>query len=270
MPHSPLLKWTLAPLAAALCVTGPAVFAHTRLQTNTVVENTRLYNNVVIGHGCHNDATDANTTPVIGVSLVFPDGVDSIVSDATIPISNPDGTPNPAARQSIGLTVEDVFANWGNLVQAIQSGDVFNKNTVVEKLDGNGNVVGFSYYGGKLPGTIHGLVPFRTDAIQFNPDTCVKSATIEIWIADVCKVVKQNQLADTNVNMWSPAVGSDYDGVGLHGYNSPATLKVVRTSPLPAGCDASTAKEARITPSAAQLNRDAPIMKRNGQRFWPK
>lgn len=265
MSHSRLLKWTLAPLAATLSVTGPAVFAHTRLQTNTVQANTRLYNNVVIGHGCHNEATGANTTPVIGMSYVFPDGVDSIVSDATIPISNPDGSVNPAARQPLGLTVEDVFENWGNRIQAIQSGDVFDKKTVVEKRDANGNVVGFSYYGGKLPGTIHGLVPFRTDDISFNASTspCIQEATIELWGADVCKVVKLNQLADTNVSIWSPAVGSHYDGIGMHGYNSPATLKVINPN-CPNG------QKVRITPSAAQINRDAPIKTPTGSQYWPK
>lgn len=65
-------------------------------------------------------------------------------------------------------------------------------------------------------------------------------------------------------------MGSDYDGPGLHGFNSPATLTVTRdlvNNPLDAACGAGL--DVEVIPSAAQLNRDMPIV-HNGKQVWPK
>jgi acetylornithine deacetylase/succinyl-diaminopimelate desuccinylase-like protein len=104
-----------------------------------------------------------------------------------------------------------------------------------------------------------------------------------VAIADVCGLSNSSGFSDENVNMWTPAVGSNYDGVGLHGYNSPATLKVVRNTtgtpatlttaevkanPLPASCGAGL--DITVTPTAAQLNRDLPAIDANGVQVWPQ
>jgi len=88
-----------------------------------------------------------------------------------------------------------------------------------------------------------------------------------ISIADVCKITNITE----TVNVWTPAVGSNYDGTAdsNDGYGSPATLTIVRnlnTNPLPAACG--TGLEVKVTPSAAQLNRDMPVWY-NGKQAWP-
>ena len=65
---------------AAMVAASQGAFAHTRLQSNTILEGTRVYNNVVIGHGCHNAATNSNSTPVMGTSVVFPDATATVTS----------------------------------------------------------------------------------------------------------------------------------------------------------------------------------------------
>jgi hypothetical protein len=257
-----LRRLVLCSAATALCATAPGAFAHTRFQKPEIKESPlgsefhSTYNNEVIAHGCADDKGGVST-PVIATSVVFPDGVDSIVSN----LNDPNRTP-------INMTVNDILQNYGSIVGAIQSDDVFKKEKLAEKETDLGNVIGFSQFGGKLPGTIRGLIPFVTSVTLFNPDACVQSVTFETFIADVCKRTKLGEFNDEVVNLWAPAVGSDYDGPGLDGYNSPATLKVVRTStPLPAGC--TNPIDVRITPSKAQINRDAPIKRPNGEQYWP-
>ncbi len=66
-------------------------------------------------------------------------------------------------------------------------------------------------------------------------------------------------------------MGSDYDGPGMHGYDSPATLTYTRnleTNPLPASCN-DVGVSVEVIPSAAQLNRDMPIVDK-GVQVWPK
>lgn len=66
-------------------------------------------------------------------------------------------------------------------------------------------------------------------------------------------------------------MGSNFDGPGLHGYNSPATLTINRdlaANPLDASCGEGSAVE--LLPSAAQLDRDMPIKNKDGGVWWPK
>ena len=88
---------------AVLASTAQTASAHTRLETATVNENTRITNNVVIGHGC-------GENNVIGMSVVFPDGVDSTITV--------DGNPHAGA-------LTDFVQNWGNLMQLVYSRAVF-------------------------------------------------------------------------------------------------------------------------------------------------
>ena len=64
-----------APVALATVfasmVTNSAM-AHTRFEVSSVEEGDRVYSNVVIGHGCGH-------LPVVGSSIVVPDGQDSTI-----------------------------------------------------------------------------------------------------------------------------------------------------------------------------------------------
>lgn len=249
MQKDALLKSTISAFVAiVLMIAGSQVSAHTRLQVPQIAEGARVYNNVVVGHGCEGQNVIATTT-------VFPDGVDSTVLV--------DGNPYAGS-------IND-FINWGNSIQKIVSRDVFTNSAV--KYDESGtNVVGFSDRDGQsLPVTMVGLFPFRTNAVVFESASCAKSVKIVVAIADICKNTNIAGFTDLTANLWTPAVGSNFDGPGLHGYNSPATLTINRdlaNNPLDASCGDGSAVE--LLPSAAQLNRDMPIRNKNGSIWWPK
>ena len=237
-------------LGVAILLLGASqnAFSHTRLEIPTVAEGVRVTNNVVISHGC------GDGTNVVASSVVFPDGVDSIVKVNGTQTSDP---------------LESYVSNYGNLYQKILSHAVFQFED--EKRDANGNTVGFWVKGGKSPDYYTTYLPMRAGAMLIEPASCAKSVKVVLGIADICKVTNKTRFNDTTVNLWTPAVGSEYDGPGLHGYNSPATLTVMRdlvNNPMDASCGDGV--EVEIIPSAAQLDRDMPIINTNGSQFWPK
>lgn len=239
---------THSALAVALLMSvSHSAFSHTRLEIPTVVEKLRMTNNVVIGHGC------GVGTNVIASSVVFPDGIDSIIK-----------VNGAQTTDTIGAYV----SNYGNLYQKILSYNVFKAED--EKHDANGNTVGFYVRSGKSPDYYTTYLPIRVGAMTIAPTSCAASVKVTVSIADICEMTDIAGFADGIVNLWTPAVGSSFDGTGLHGFNSPATLTVMRdlvSNPLDASCGAGLAVE--VIPSAAQLNRDMPIVD-NGKQVWPK
>jgi hypothetical protein len=222
--------------------------SHTRLDIPVQTEGVRIANNVVIGHAC------GDGTRIIASSVVFPDGVDSTVKAGGAVTSD---------------AISTYVANYGNLYQKILSYHVFKNEN--EKRDSNGNVTGFWVKGGSMPEGYTVFLPFRAGAMAFQPASCARSVKVVLGIADICKNTSISGFADGILNLWMPAVGSDYDGPGLHGYDSPATLTVTRDlvkNPLDASCGDGV--DVEIIPSAAQMNRDMPIVLKDGTQFWPK
>jgi len=234
---------TFSIIAATITVIGQNVFAHTRLETAQINENTRTSNNIVIGHGCGDNS-------VIGTSAVFPDGVDSTITV--------DGQPHAGS-------LTDFVQNWTNANQKILSRAVFTYQD--EKTDNNGNVVGFWAGGESLPHNLLGFIPFRTSAVIIEPNSCAKSVKFYISIADICQITGTAGFSDSTVNLWTHnALGTAYDRVSATD-DGPASLQIMRTSALPSSCGAGVAVEVR--PSAAQINRDMPIIM-DGQQVWPQ
>ncbi len=236
-------------LAFVLLAASHSALSHTRLDIPVVMEGVRVANNVVISHGC------GEGTNVISQSVVFPDGVDSIVKVDGVQSTN---------------VVTDFLSNWGNLNQKILSYNVFKHEN--EKTDADGNVVGFWVRDGKMPDYYNVFVPFRAGAAVIDSDSCAVSVKVVVAVADICKITNISGFAEGIVNLWTPAVGSNYDGPGLHGYDSPATLTYTRnleTNPLPPTCGG-TGVAVEVIPSAAQLNRDMPIVNTDGKQIWPK
>lgn len=240
---------TQAAVAVALLMgVSHSAFSHTRLETPTVAEGVRVTNNVVIGHSCG----DGKST--IASTVVFPDGVDSIIKVNGAPTTD---------------TIDAYVTNYGNLYQKILDHSVYASED--EKKDANGNVVGFWVKDGKMPEGYTVYLPFRAGAMFIEPSSCARSVKVVLGIADICKVTSIANFADGVLETWTPAVGSSYDGVGLGGYDSPATLTVVRdatNNPLDAACG--DGLDVEIVPSAAQLNRDMPIKSSSGKQYWPK
>jgi hypothetical protein len=266
-------KLALCSMTTAILAASQSGFAHTRLQTSTILEGTRVYNNVVIGHGCHNATTNSNSNPVMGTSVVFPD------STATV-TSKPVNAAADVAPTAAGPVTDWLDGAGEGYSKKVYSKDVFSAEA--QKTNSLGNTVGFWTGGGSLPGIGYtGLIPFKTDAVSIKPESCAKTVTFVVPISDVCELTPASGFSDENVNMWTPTVGSNFDGIGLHGENSPATLKVVRNidgtpatqtsaevkaNPLPASCGEGL--DITITPTAEQINRDMPAID-NGVQVWP-
>jgi hypothetical protein len=260
----------------AMIAASQGAIAHTRLQTPTILEGTRVYNKEAITHGCHNNVTNSNSTPVLGTSAVFPDATATVVSKPVGAAASDPATP----AGDITAWLEGAGEGYS---KKVYSTDIFTLEG--QKFNSLGNVVGYWTGGGNtLPGISYtALIPFKTDAITIKSESCANSVTFVLAIADICELTNINGFNDETVNLWTPAVGSNYDGVGLHGYNSPATLKVVRNTtgtpatlttaavaanPLPASCGAGV--DITVTPTAEQINRDMPAIDENGVQLWPQ
>lgn len=260
---------------ATMVAASQGTFAHTRLQSPTILEGTRVYNNVVVGHGCHNPATNSNSASLTGMSVVFPDATATVTS-------KPTGSAASVAGTAAGLVTDWIAGAGEGYNKKVYSKEVFSAEG--QRFNSSGNAVGFWTGGGSLPGVNYpGLIPFKTDAITIKPESCAKTVTFVVSIANVCAMSNISGFNDETAHLWTPAVGSNYDGVGLDGYNSPATLKVVRNTtgtaatlissavaanPLPAACGAGL--DIVVTPTAEQLNHDMPAMDGNGAQVWPK
>lgn len=247
-------KVALYSLTGVVLATSQSTFAHTRLQSPVIEENAARhgsnYNNEVIGHGCTNETTGERIN-VIGTVVIFPDGVDSTLTV--------DGADSPKK-------VVDYVSNWGSPVQLIQNNDVFPFQD--EITDPLGNVVGYWAGGGTgLKHNLTGVIPFRTSGVIIEPTSCAKSVTFRISIADICELTDIAGFNGETANFWTPAVGSDFERLESSGYDSPATLKVERTSDMPENCG--EGEEVVVTPTAAQLNRDFPVSL-DGTQVWPK
>jgi hypothetical protein len=234
---------TISIIGAMVMAAGQNVSAHTRLDTAQVNENTRIANNVVIGHGCGDHS-------VIGTSVVFPDGVDSVITV--------DG-------QAHTGSLLDFVQNWTNANQKIYDRGLFTYQD--EKTDSNGNVVGFWAGGESLPHNLTGFVPFRTSAVIIEPTSCASSVKFYVSIADICEITDSAGFNENTVELWTHNnLGTIYDRVSTTD-DGPASLTILRTSALPSSCGTGVAVE--VKPSAAQINRDMPI-KMNGSQVWPK
>ena len=132
------------------------VFAHTRLDVPTMVEGTRIINNLV-AHACGENS-------LLGTSVVFPDGVDSTVLV--------DGQPHTGA-------LTDFLTNYGNNAQLIYNRAAF--DLMEEKTDSLSNVVGFWAGGG--PGVSHTLnvaSQVRLTAPSIEPTSCASSVKVNV------------------------------------------------------------------------------------------
>ncbi|MBT4147031.1 MAG: hypothetical protein HOE45_09205 [Gammaproteobacteria bacterium] len=254
LENKSIKKIILFSLTSAVLVASQSNFAHTRFKTPVINENGRNhgsdYNAEVIGHTCKTDAGVA--LDALATVVLFPDGVDSTLTV--------DGVASD-------LKVIDFVTNWGSPVQSISNKDVFGyQDEITTPL---GNTVGYWMGGG--PGLQHnlaGILPFRTSGVIIDSESCAKSVTFRTNIADICEITKASEFSTNALNIWSVAVeGSKFQIPGSKGDDSPATLKVLRTSVMPATCGEGV--DVVVTPTAAQINRDMPIIY-NGKQLWPK
>ncbi|NOQ63397.1 MAG: hypothetical protein GQ582_02655 [Methyloprofundus sp.] len=240
----------LSIITTSILLASQMASAHTRLQIPSIDEGTRVYNNQIISHGCRNPDTQAVDLTTIATILVFPDGVDSSIT-----------VNEEVSDQPLSAFIE----NWGSPIRKVQNKDLFELEEEIR--DPLGNVVGYWAGSGGRQGSLIGAVPFRSNSFVIAETSCAKSVKAIVAIADICKITNIAGFNDADIMLWTPAVGSNFDGTeDLNGYNSPASLIINRTSPLPESCGEGVAVV--VTPSAAQLNRDMPV-NIDGVQIWP-
>ena len=193
---------TLTALAAS-----QGAFAHTRLETPTVPEATRVHNEVVISHGC--PPTTARR-PTFGTTVVFPNavsytpviGVNQNNTGATAGLAGAAYTTNQAATYYSPLAGIGAMINGGG---PWMEGNGYDAGNL--KVDSAGNKDGFWAGGVAYDQTIstYLAVPFFSAAITIAPASCARSVTFELAIADICDVTVPSTIAaDTQVLYWSP------------------------------------------------------------------
>ncbi|MES3007269.1 MAG: hypothetical protein V4751_05810 [Pseudomonadota bacterium] len=234
---------------AALLGLGQVALAHTTLETSTMSEGVRVVNNVQIGHAC------SASKRVIATSVVFPDGVDSIIT---------------AGGQAHTGPLTDFVSNWGPNIQPLFTRAAFDE--VDEKNGPTGNVVGLWAGGGPgMPNHMVAYVPFRVNATNIVPTSCATSVRFTVNIVDICNITKTADLHvegpdGPSAEFWTQAgLGTPYDAPTA----GAASLTITRnqaTNPLPTSCGTGVA--VTVSPSATQLIRDMPI-KYKGMQVWP-
>lgn len=220
--------------------------AHTTVKAQAI-EGVREDNALRIGHGCEGNRG------IVAQSVVFP-------TDA------PDVTTSSPGITIASLSDVIVQGSLAGLAQSIQDRNIFALQD--EKVDANGNVVGFHARAGHLRPNLVGRVPFQFSAPTFVAGSCAKRLLVQIAIADICSA-RPPVFDPTKLNLWIPDNGSRFAvegaAAGVEEIGGAATLIVNRnlaSNPLPSACGAGY--DVTITPSAAQVDRDLPI-----PSYWP-
>ncbi len=227
-----------------------SAFAHTVIEPAEIIEGKQSENYLVITHGC-------GENPVIGSSVVFPDGLDSTIAINGNPHTGP---------------LTDFVTNWGNSIQLYQDHSIFSEQDV--KRDSRSNVVGFWAGGGRtIAPHLYGRIAFVSSAVIINPESCAQKIRFAAAAADVCKITDIGNInTDNAVSLWVPAVGSKFDGTpGGHAFDFPVFFTITRdltNNPLPESCGG-IGQQISVRPSAAQVDRDMPIQF-NGTQVWPQ
>ncbi len=291
--------FALGSLAVTALAASQGAFAHTRLETSTVAEGTRVHNYLNIGHGCP-PATARRAT--YGTSVVFPNAVNYT------PII---GVDSGAGKVYTANPASSYYSPLSGIGALIRGGGAWDISNI--KVDSAGNKDGFWAGGIAYDQTIATSVvtPFYSAAVSIVKTSCARSVTFELAVADVCDASVDSSVAgDEQYLSWSPIPNfqgvpgqpfgapagdavrnipansnpySKYDGyqdaahtIPGDGWNSPATLKVTRnltTNPLPAGCtgNGGAGDDVYVYPSAAQINKELPVWSKpdqTGTVFW--
>lgn len=282
----------------ALAVASQGAVAHTRFETNTVVEGAKVHNQVNVGHGCP-PATARKSS--MGTTVIFPNAVS---------FSPVIGIDSGAGKVYTTTAAADYYSPLFGIGTLMRVGGPW--ELVNNKVDEKGNKDGFWAGGKAYDQTISTAigVEFYSAAVTIKPESCARSVTFYAAIADFCSIDVPGATAkDEEVLYWSPIPNfegvpgqpfgaptadaarkipagpsySNYDGyadaahtIAGDGWGSPATLKVTRNltkNPLPAGCtgNGGAGDDVHVYPSAEQINKEIPIWSnpnQTGNVYW--
>lgn len=234
-------KLAIGFIAAAMCIAGKDVFAHTTIKDK--LTDAGGYTALVIGHGCTDPLTGAKS-PVTAQSVVFP-------------------TVNPVLTRSDGGSISSLSQvitsalGLAGLPSLVQDNNIFAKQNV--KTDSKGNSIGFVGKNGNLQTNLRGLVPFRFGAVTFVASSCAKSMIVKLAVADICSNTFPPQ--NGTANLWIPSTTSKFTDSSIDGVGSAsAALTITRnlvTNPMPVYCG--NGYDVTVAPSNADVDANLPI-----------
>jgi hypothetical protein len=288
---------------SVMVVASQGAFAHTRLEIPTVPEGVtnghslsgRVLNYVRIGHGCP-PADDRRAT--MGTNVIFPNAV------SYTPII---GVDSGNGVEFSTTPASELYSPLSNIIALRRSGGPWDDTSL--KTDALGNKDGFWAGGRGYSQEISAVVPvpFDTNPVTIIPESCARTVTFELAIADYCGLVPSTIATDEDVLYWSPIPNfpgvpgqpfgaptadptrnipagpaySKYDGykdaahtLAGDGWGSPATLTVTRNSPVPSGCtgNGGAGDDVYVYPSAQQINDQMPVWsgvhQGEGVNYW--
>ncbi len=195
-------------VSAAVLAASQTALAHTRLETATVVEGTRVHNAVNIGHGCA-DPSGAKSgegtlknQPTFGTTVLFPNAV------SFKPIIGIDSTSDNGANKVIAYkdaSAADYYSPLVGIGTLIRTGGPFpfTDNHVDSKNNKDGFWAGGKAYDQVIATTVQ--VPFYSAAVSINAKSCARSVTFALAIADICNASAQSpKIGDAQALFWSP------------------------------------------------------------------
>ena len=154
-----------------------------------------------------------------------------------------------------------VPGSLAGLLRPVQETSIFQSQEV--KVDGLGNVIGFSLSMGRSRPTCWGAC--RSSSRRRSSSQQLRARLlIKVAIADTCSLAPADTVAAGKVNLWIPDNGSQYATSGKatrhRRHRSPATLIVNRdlvANPMPPACGAGV--DVTVTPSAADVDANLAI-----------
>ena len=220
-----------------------------------------ILGNVRISHGCNGQTVKA-------MSLVLPNGVDSVATD-----------------KATSAEVDLVEHLTGPVIRMtpVQDKDVFRKTRAKEGVVnnvGSGATEGIRaihYKDGLLEEGSIGRIPFDAAFPRFNENSCAASVQVNIAIANYCT---RSHKDEDRADIWIGHFTQLFDDPAVVVQSPPGfwpQLRVVRdleNNPLPAGCPADGIHLA-VSPASHEIDRYLPIRgywpsKRGGRDFKPK
>ncbi|NOT83262.1 MAG: hypothetical protein HOP02_00465 [Methylococcaceae bacterium] len=222
--------------AVVVLAASQGAFAHTRLETATVPEATRVHNALNVSHGCA-DPTGAlagegalKNQPTRGTTVVFPNAI------SYLPIIGVDSTSDGKGTAKVYTPnkADAYYTPLAGIGQLIHTGGPWDYTNI--KVDALKNKDGFWAGGAPYDQTIstYVQVAFYSAAVTIAPTSCARSVTFELAVADICDLTaKSPNIGDAQALFWSPI--PNFEGVPGQPFGAGVGDPARANNPVPVG-----------------------------------
>lgn len=259
--------FAIVAMLGTMIISGNAMAHTTVMSKNTPtdyssrdeLEGTSGFNWFSIPHGCGSPhAHGAKNQPVRAMSIVFPNGADSIAERADTKESvnlqdHIEGNPVMTAKPAVNSLFKKVKTLKGPVPSFISHGSELTED-----------VRAFVFTNGKLQDGLLGVVPWSATFPTFKSDSCATALTVYIAIANYC-TNSSNENDDDRADIWIGRLTEKFDDPDVVSVDFWPYLRVIRDlekNPLPEGCGEGF--EISVYPSDDAIDEFLPIA-----GYWP-